>query len=55
MTHYLNTDIRSIRGTLYGKRGYKVRIVSESLPALVVGNEKGERYAVNITQIKKLL
>lgn len=55
MTHYLNTDIYSTKRTLYGKKGDKVRIISESPPAVVVENEKGGRYAVNEKQIKKLL
>lgn len=54
MTHYLNTDIKSSKGHYFGKKGDKVRIISESPPAVVVENEKGDRYPVNITQICKI-
>lgn len=55
MTHILTTDIYSTRKTLYGKRGDKVRIISVSPPAVVVENEKGDRFPINEKQIKKTL
>lgn len=49
---YLQTDKYSAsKGTLYGKRGELVRIVCESLPAVIVENDKGERYAVRFDEV----
>lgn len=35
----------------YGKRGEEVKVISESLPALIVENKRGERFPVHIDKV----
>lgn len=35
----------------YGKRGEEVKVISESWPALIVENKRGERFPVHIDKV----
>lgn len=44
----LKNDVLGMKRNIYGKRGEVVRIVSVSLPAVIVENVRGERFPVEI-------
>lgn len=55
--YFLIDDVinRLNKKQLYGRKGEKVKLISESLPAVIVENEKGDRfptYQGNITLAK---
>lgn len=48
---YSHFNINDKNRKPYAKRGEKVKIISESLPALIVETKKGERFPVNIENV----
>lgn len=50
---YLLQDKYGSRGNLYGKRGEVVKIVSVSLPAVIVEDVKGDRFSVRMDEISE--
>lgn len=48
---YSNFSINEKDRKPYAKRGEKVKIISESLPALIVETKKGLRFPVNVEKV----
>ena len=50
-TLFSNFGIEDKNRKPYAKRGDEVTIIFESLPAMIVENKKGERFAININKL----